>query len=76
MKLQRNAETFNLGDTSFRRKTLIDDYKTLLPFLRQINEQYEEWNNQVQADFYKNVLENTDLFDRNDREDFAKRGRT
>ncbi|AYW49696.1 AlwI family type II restriction endonuclease [Tetragenococcus halophilus] len=76
MKLQRNAETFNLGDTSFRRKTLIDDYKTLLPFLRQINEQYEEWNNQAQADFYKNVLENTDLFDRNDREDFAKRGRT
>lgn len=76
MKLKSTAETFNLGDTSFRRKTLIDDYKTLLPFLQQTNLEYPNWNNEAQAEFYRKILKETDLFSRNDKEDFSKRGRT
>ncbi|ESV55019.1 restriction endonuclease AlwI [Streptococcus agalactiae LMG 14747] len=76
MKLKNTAETFNLGDTSFRRKTLIDDYKILLPFLQQTNLEYPEWNNDAQVEFYEKIMTKTDLFSRNDEEDFAKRGRT
>lgn len=76
MKLKGTAETFNLGDTSFRRKTLIDDYKILLPFLQETNLEYPDWNNEAQANFYEKLLTKTDLFSRNDKEDFAKRGRT
>lgn len=53
MKLTNTAETFNLGDTSFRRKTLIDDYKTLLPYLQETNLEFNEWNNVAQAEFYE-----------------------
>lgn len=76
MKLTNAAETFNLGDTSFRRKTLIDDYKTLLPYLQETNLEFNEWNNVAQAEFYEKILTKTDLFSRNTDEDFAKRGRT
>lgn len=76
MKLISTAETFNLGDTSFRRKTLIDDYKILLPFLQEVNVEFEIWNNEAQSAFYKKILKKTELFDRNTDEDFAKRGRT
>lgn len=79
MKLQRTALTFNLGDTSFRRKTLIDDYKILLPFLAETNNKFVKWEGgegSSQAYFYKRILEDTDLFERNTSEDFAKRGRT
>ncbi|NTK25662.1 AlwI family type II restriction endonuclease, partial [Enterococcus faecium] len=76
MKLTNTAETFNLGDTSFRRKTLIDDYKTLLPYLQETNLEFNEWNNVAQAEFYEKILTKTDLFSRNTDEDFAKRGRT
>lgn len=76
MKLQKNAQSFNLGDTSFRRKTLIDDYKEILPYLQKINLEFEEWNNESQAEFYKKILNETGLFERNNSEDFSKRGRT
>ena len=76
MKLTNTAETFNLGDTSFRRKTLVDDYKTLLPYLQETNLEFNEWNNVAQAEFYEKILTKTDLFSRNTDEDFAKRGRT
>lgn len=76
MKLTSTAETFNLGDTSFRRKTLIDDYKILLPFLQQTNLDFPDWNNEAQATFYEKILVETDLFYRNNDEDFSKRGRT
>ncbi|KKB26182.1 AlwI family type II restriction endonuclease [Staphylococcus carnosus] len=76
MKLQNNSRTFNLGDTSFRRKTLIDDYKILLPYLQETILEYADWNNESQAEFYSKVLNETDLFIRNDSEDFSKRGRT
>lgn len=34
MKLENTNSVFNLGDTSFRRKTLLDDYKAILPILK------------------------------------------
>lgn len=76
MKLGKEAQTFNLGDTSFRRKTLIDDYKTILPFLKETNLEFADWNNEAQSEFYKKILTETEILDRNDKEDFAKRGRT
>lgn len=76
MKLKKTAETFNLGDTSFRRKTLIDDYKTVLPYLLETNEIFKTWDNNAQAYFYERVLTESDLFERNSDEDLAKRGRT
>lgn len=76
MKLGKEAQTFNLGDTSFRRKTLIDDYRTILPFLKETNLEFADWNNEAQSEFYKKILTETEMLDRNDREDFAKRGRT
>ena len=44
----------NLGDTSFRRKNLLDDYKVML---QGITEQLEEWNthNSSQMNFYQYV---------------------
>ncbi|MCT3054672.1 AlwI family type II restriction endonuclease [Leuconostoc citreum] len=76
MKLLSSAETFNLGDTSFRRKVLIEDYNILLPLLKQINDEYINWNKESQGAFYIKSLNQTDLFSRNDTEDPAKRGRT
>lgn len=76
MKLKKSAKTFNLGDTSFRRQTLIDDYKLILPFLQENNLEYSEWNNVAQAEFYNKIMKNTNLFSRNKEEDFSKRGRT
>lgn len=40
-----DGSTFNLGDTSFRRKTLLDDYKILLPILRKHNSRFPIWDN-------------------------------
>lgn len=76
MQLKSSSFTFNLGDTSFRRKTLIDDYKEILPFLRENNLEFDTWDNEAQAAFYKKILLGSDLFERNKKEDFAKRGRT
>ena len=44
----------NLGDKSFRRKNLLDDYKIML---QGITEQLEEWNtnNSSQMTFYQYV---------------------
>ena len=44
----------NLGDTSFRRKNLLDDYKIML---QGITEQLEEWStkNSSQMTFYQYV---------------------
>lgn len=75
MQVDENS-TFNLGDTSFRRKTLLDDYKALLPILREHNQSFPVWDNNSQATFYRTVLKDTELFDRSDSDDPAKRGRT
>jgi hypothetical protein len=54
LKLQSKNSVMNLGDTSFRRKNLLDDYKIML---QGITEQLEEWNtnNSSQMIFYKYV---------------------
>ena len=54
MKLQNKDSVMNLGDTSFRRKNLLDDYKVML---QGITEQLEEWNtnNSSQMTFYQYV---------------------
>lgn len=54
MKLQNRDSVMNLGDTSFRRKNLLDDYKIML---QGITEQLEEWDtkNSSQMTFYQYV---------------------
>lgn len=54
MKLQNKDSVMNLGDTSFRRENLLDDYKVML---QGITEQLEEWNinNSSQMTFYQYV---------------------
>lgn len=71
-----DGSTFNLGDTSFRRKTLLDDYKTLLPILRKHNILFPNWNNDSQIAYYQEVMTETDLFERSESDDPAKRSRT
>ena len=71
-----DGSTFNLGDTSFRRKTLLDDYKILLPILRKHNSLFPIWNNKSQIAYYQEVLDETDLFERSENDDPAKRSRT
>ncbi len=54
MKLQNKDSVMNLGDTSFRRKNLLDDYKVML---QGITEQLEEWDtkNSSQMTFYQYI---------------------
>lgn len=54
LKLQGKNSVMNLGDTSFRRKNLLDDYKVML---QGITEQLEEWDtkNSSQMTFYQYV---------------------
>ena len=54
LKLQSKESVMNLGDTSFRRKNLLDDYKIML---QGITEQLEEWStkNSSQMTFYQYV---------------------
>ena len=78
MKLKNSTSVFNMGDTSFRRKTLMDDYKELLVILREHKKKYPKWegNNEAQGFFYNTVMDNTELFNRQATEDSSKRGRT
>lgn len=79
MKLKSISSVFNMGDTSFRRKTLLEDYKELLPLLIEHKIQYPVWekDNKSQEVFFRTVLEKTEFF--NEETNFtnpAKRGRT
>ncbi|MFZ2462845.1 MAG: hypothetical protein WAW77_04320 [Caldibacillus thermoamylovorans] len=78
MKLENTNSVFNLGDTSFRRKTLLDDYKVILPILKNHMEKVDRWgeNNEGQAIFYHSIINQTDLFDRDENDEPAKRART
>lgn len=78
MKLSANSTVFNMGDTSFRRKTLLDDYKEILIYLRDHKEDYPVWqrNNEAQGAFYNTVMEHSELFERTKSTDSSKRGRT
>ncbi|MBO3323091.1 AlwI family type II restriction endonuclease [Clostridium perfringens] len=79
MKLKNISSVFNMGDTSFRRKTLLQDYKELLPLLIEHKMQYPVWekDNKSQEVFFRTVLEKTEFFDEETNfADLAKRGRT
>lgn len=79
MKLKDISSAFNMGDTSFRRKTLLEDYKALLPILINHKKSYPMWekNNESQAEYFKTVVNNTEFFTVASLEiNPAKRGRT
>lgn len=76
MQLTGSSTTFNLGDTSFRRKELLEDYRVILECLQEFRCNVNGWDNQIQALFYEKVMVETNLFSRNQKEDYAKRART
>jgi len=80
LKLKTDLSVLNFGDTSFRRKSYMVEYKLLLSILEQHMEEYGQWDRDYisQRDFYEKVLEETELFERGEEGDdkFAKRGRT
>lgn len=79
MKLKSISSVFNMGDTSFRRKTLLADYKELLPILIEHKKKYPVWerNNESQEFFFRTVLDKTSFFNGEiDLTNHAKRGRT
>ncbi|KRN97636.1 hypothetical protein IV54_GL001211 [Levilactobacillus paucivorans] len=80
MKLKNESSVLDFGDTSFRRKEYMSEYRTLLVLLEKHMENGQTWarNADSQRDFYETVIDQTNLFDRNETEDkkMAKRGRT
>lgn len=81
MKLKEDTSVLNYGDTSFRRhKQYLSEYRILLNLLSQHMENKQTWvkNSRLQSNYYTSVIDNTDLFDRNEttQDKMAKRGRT
>lgn len=78
LNLEANYRTWNLGDTSFRRKNIMEDYYTLLSTLEKFRTFYPLWSNVEQADFFRFLVENTNLIESSETDDskMAKRGRT
>ncbi|WP_114071759.1 hypothetical protein [Lactiplantibacillus plantarum] len=68
MKLKGDTSVLNYGDTSFRRKKYLSEYRILLKLLSQHMENNQVWvkNSRLQSDYYTSVIDNTDLFNRNE----------
>ncbi|WP_195262895.1 AlwI family type II restriction endonuclease [Clostridium sp. 1001275B_160808_H3] len=72
MEIKSGSITWNLGDTSFRRKRLLDDYKELLSELLNLNEEFDNnWGKEIQEQYYKKLVRNTELL--NDKDCSANR---
>lgn len=80
MKLKKESSVLNFGDTSFRRKKYMSEYRTVLGILARHMANNQTWvkNQESQSEFYSTVVETTDLFNRSEESDskLAKRGRT
>ena len=80
MKLKNESSVLNFGDTSFRRKKYMSEYRTVLGILARHMANNQTWvkNQESQSEFYSTVVETTDLFNRSEESDskLAKRGRT
>ena len=78
--MESRTSILNVGDTSFRRKKYMEEFKQILSLLRIHMNEYESWEKDAtsQRDFYESVIYETDIFDRNENEDakLAKRART
>ncbi|ODJ65059.1 AlwI family type II restriction endonuclease [Brochothrix thermosphacta] len=80
MKLKSDSSILNFGDTSFRRKSYMVEYRMLLSILSQHMNEYKSWSRDSasQRDYYEKVIEETTLFERTEDGDekLAKRART
>ncbi|MGL4850966.1 MAG: AlwI family type II restriction endonuclease [Clostridium sp.] len=79
-EIDKGAITWNLGDTSFRRKALVHDYRILLSELSEMKEENaNEWNANIQAGYYNSVRTNSHIkisSEINEVDKMAKMGRT
>lgn len=73
MKLQKSDSIMNLGDTSFRRARLLDDYRIMLPLLVDSIAAFGSWGdkNDSQSYFYRLVAQ-SGLIQRDFLDDFIK----
>ncbi len=55
IKLGNETVNWNIGDTSFRRKHMIEEYAFLLNNLFILNEKYSNWNNESQVIYYEMI---------------------
>ena len=80
MKLRNRTSILNYGDTSFRRKMYLSEYRTLLSILAEYMQRHKNWKDKdTQSGYYEEVMNETDLFNRSEeqsKENMAKRGRT
>ena len=75
MDISKNGQLINLGDKSFTRKDYLESFPELLRILNKYKN--IEWNSDTQASYYQDVLNETNLFNRNEPSSkFAQRGRT
>ena len=63
LKLNIQSRVWNLGDTSFRRKRLLDDYIELLKVLNEFHKKHDKWDKKSQEAFHIMVLQDTTLLD-------------
>ncbi|MGV3185485.1 AlwI family type II restriction endonuclease [Weissella paramesenteroides] len=76
MKLQNINSMINLGDKSFTRQDYMESFPMLLKVLYDFNFDAWEKNKPVQVEYYERVLKDTDLFQRDDKDEASKRSRT
>lgn len=79
MKFKNKTSILNYGDTSFRRKKYLSEYRSILRILADYMQQHDNWDNSSQSGFYEEVIRETDLFNRHEErtpDKMAKRGRT
>lgn len=81
MRLKSEASVLNFGDTSFRRKEYLSEYRILLKLLSQHMSKYKSWivdDRKKQSVYYETVLDKTDIFNRAlvAEKDYGQRART
>ncbi len=75
--LNRNSINWNIGDTSFRRKHIISEYAFLLKGLKNLNELTEQWDDEIQVQYYNMIKKGLKENDNEIKDDEkAKRART
>lgn len=55
--LNKGSMNWNIGDTSFRRKYIIEEYAHLIKKLYELNKVTDEWTDEIQVEYYEMIKE-------------------